>query len=802
MSVNKKNKKPPRPRKRLPPFADRYSAATQAVVDQDSVAARGLFEDLLASAPDSHWRSQIESDLAVLAADTGDLAEARQRLARALELDPQNESARENLRLLEAEDAPVVKPSEPAQFARNQVSTPKKVAILSFLFNWPSTGGGIVHTLELAEQLGHAGYAVRHIYARNEQWGVGRVTETLPYDALALDFDEATWNADAIKARFRQAVDGFDPDYVIITDSWNMKPVLAQAVRDYPYLLRLQASECLCPLNNLRFLPDGRQCPLHQLATPQACRECVAANARFSGSLHHMERDLAGVGTVAYEICLKEAFQNAEAVLVVNELTAAMVSPHTRRTVVAPSGFDPKRFPAPDWPARAASTSGRKLQILMAGLVEDPTKGFHVLQAACQQLWSTRQDFELVVTADLASHPDNAQNPFTRWVGWQSQAALPNFMREADIVVVPTIAQDALGRTAVEGMAAGVPVVASRIGGLPLTLSDGAGLLFTAGDANELAETLALLLDDPQLRTTVGRLGRRRFERDFTWDAIIKKHYLPLLCRKRAERAAPTKIIRPVEVYQPFIPKQVNTSGIMRAAAEFLGLGIADADRACRDYRMLHDSEGYEHTLGELKTLCFEEACVLYLVLLATRPRTIVEIGTQYGKSTRRILDMKQRLGLACDVVCFDVANDVRHFRPDEARLLVQDVRGTFQRDVLEAFQPDLVFVDVHGYALLHEILEAALTSPQCPILAIHDCGRGLCNPRMTIAKDDPNVTSLTGTWERHVLAERFGISDPLAMDLDEAELPTHRLRILDTPHGLGIILPRMRESALLEAIA
>ena len=49
----------------------------------------------------------------------------------------------------------------------------------------------------------------------------------------------------------------FNPDQVIITDSWNIKPLLAEAVREYPYILRLQAMECLCPLNNLRLLVEG-----------------------------------------------------------------------------------------------------------------------------------------------------------------------------------------------------------------------------------------------------------------------------------------------------------------------------------------------------------------------------------------------------------------------------------------------------------------------------------------------------------------------------------------------------------------
>jgi glycosyltransferase involved in cell wall biosynthesis len=81
-------------------------------------------------------------------------------------------------------------------------------------------------------------------------------------------------------------------------------------------------------------------------------------------------------------------------------------------------------------------------------------------------------------------------------------------------------------------MAAGKPVVASRIGGLPFTVADGAtGLLCHPGDADDLARKLAVLLDDADLRRRMGLAGRRRFEEDFAWDVVIDKHYRPLLVK-------------------------------------------------------------------------------------------------------------------------------------------------------------------------------------------------------------------------------------------------------------------------------
>jgi hypothetical protein len=170
-----------------------------------------------------------------------------------------------------------------------------------------------------------------------------------------------------------------------------------------------------------------------------------------------------------------------------------------------------------------------------------------------------------------------------------------------------------------------------------------------------------------------------------------------------------------------------------------------------------------------------------------------VEVGTQHGKSTRRILDMVRLLELDSRVVCFDLRDEVVHFRPgDEAELVLGDITGRFHRAVLEAYEPGLIYLDVHAHSLLREAIIDTLTHTVSCVLAIHDCGRGLCNPRMTISRDDPEVTSLTGIWERYLLAELFGIADPLDDRLDAAESPSHRLGIFATRHGLGVIRPKM----------
>jgi glycosyltransferase involved in cell wall biosynthesis len=401
-----------------------------------------------------------------------------------------------------------------------------RIAVVSLLFNWPSRGGGAVHTFELGEALLSSGYSVRHFYTSYSPWAVGQVDVPTRPTRLPLIFTEEEWKPETIRDRFRDQVAQFDPDFVVVTDSWNTKPLLCEAVCDWPYFVRLAALESICPLNNVRLAFDDLngvvQCDQNQLSRPEVCRRCVARFGSASGALHRAERQLGGFDDADYAMRLQKAFRGAAGVLVVNPLIAELVQPFASNVSVVPSGFDPARFPDTSdlgWPR------GHRKQVLFAGVAGEFMKGLHVAREAAAVLWRTRQDFELVVTSD----PQLPTAPFERWIGWQSQAALPEVISNSHVVVFPTIAQEALGRTAVEAMACGRPVVASRIGGLPWVVEDEVtGLLFDPGDANGLARQLARLLDDDEFACRLGKAGRKKFDIDFRWDQVIRRHYARL----------------------------------------------------------------------------------------------------------------------------------------------------------------------------------------------------------------------------------------------------------------------------------
>ena len=767
---------------------DDYLAAQKSVEEGRIEDARILLELILAAGA-SDLRSMALNDLAVIAANSGDLETARKGFEAVLKSDPSCETAKSNLETIKetvrSREAPVKEPV-PDHASPRRV----RVALLSFLFNWPSSGGGITHTVELGHFLAEAGYDVRHFYVKFEPWGIGRVTGRISIPSEQLEFSESNWNVASIQSRFRIAVDRFDPDYAILSDSWNFKPLLARAVSNRRFILRLQALECICPLNNVRLLPlpDGvaGQCPSHQLATPAECGRCVSERGRFSGDLHRAERSLCDVGSPEYDETLRWAFRQAEAVLVVNPLTEAMISPYARSTRVVTAGMDPARFPWP--PPREPNRSPGKLRILFAGLVDEWMKGYRVLQEAGEIMWKTRRDFEIVATAD----PEGRENEFTVFEGWRTQESLPPLIRSCDILVIPTIAQEALGRTAVEAMAAGKPVVASRLGGLSFTVTDGgSGLLARPGDPRDLAAKLCRLLDDPTERERMGKEGRRRFEEDYAWPVIIERHYRPLLVPIETAGIASDKENgeRVSASYSPHFPGKMDHDRLRKDTAGSLGISLDSAGENYILYRRTHETLDYERRFGEFKTLCFEEAYVIYCAVRSVKPRSIIVIGAQQGQSTRRIIDLSRLAGINLKPVCFDFSDQIEHFSKDEADLRVCDLRGKFDAEVLRAHQPGLIFVDEHNRDLLDEIIRGVLADRRNWTLVLHDCGRGLCNPRMRVSEGD-EVTSMTGVWERHLLARAFGVEDPLSERLDATSNASHRLTIFETTHGLAVVRP------------
>lgn len=106
--------------------------------------------------------------------------------------------------------------------------------------------------------------------------------------------------------------------------------------------------------------------------------------------------------------------------------------------------------------------------------------------------------------------------------GFQRDAA--RLVRAADLVVVPSVWQDAFPNAVLEAMAAARPVIATRVGGIPEMIEHGrTGWLVEPGDESELAAALRRLLEDPALAGRLGARAQARVETDFTPEEQVSR---------------------------------------------------------------------------------------------------------------------------------------------------------------------------------------------------------------------------------------------------------------------------------------
>ncbi|QHQ34075.1 glycosyltransferase family 4 protein [Algicella marina] len=102
-----------------------------------------------------------------------------------------------------------------------------------------------------------------------------------------------------------------------------------------------------------------------------------------------------------------------------------------------------------------------------------------------------------------------------KFLGYQSQDAVAEALAEADMLVLPSFAEG-VPVVLMEAMAAGLPVVTSRVAGIPELVEDKvSGLLVPPGDTAALAEALTTLVEDAGLRREMGEAGRAKVEAEF-----------------------------------------------------------------------------------------------------------------------------------------------------------------------------------------------------------------------------------------------------------------------------------------------
>jgi len=187
---------------------------------------------------------------------------------------------------------------------------------------------------------------------------------------------------------------------------------------------------------------------------------------------------------------------------------------------VIPNGVEVTRFvPSIKDPER------EKPVLFSPGRMEDPAKGIQVLLDAAAMLAAEGRKFEVRATLPEG----HGGPPWLKAVGKIAQEDMPRAYQEADICVVPSVWNEPFGIVALEAMASGLPVCATRAGGLQeIVVHEQTGLLFERGSAVSLADALRKMLDNKAVCRTMGQAGRTRVLERYNWEMILKQYYPPL----------------------------------------------------------------------------------------------------------------------------------------------------------------------------------------------------------------------------------------------------------------------------------
>lgn len=200
-----------------------------------------------------------------------------------------------------------------------------------------------------------------------------------------------------------------------------------------------------------------------------------------------------------------------------------------RREELIPMGV---RTPTPD-PATVEQfradhrLDGGPLVVLLGRIVEE--KGVPDAIAAMRSVLTECPDARLVIAGD-GPDVDSARvladqlglGDRVRLIGWVPKEDVPSLLAAADIVVAPSRTsdqgwQEAQGLSILEAMASGVPVVASRSGGIVDSIEDGrTGLLVPERSPSELADAIVRLHHEPELSRRIGAAGADEVGRRFS----------------------------------------------------------------------------------------------------------------------------------------------------------------------------------------------------------------------------------------------------------------------------------------------
>lgn len=409
----------------------------------------------------------------------------------------------------------------------------KKIIFIDFNFSLPPNGGADIDSYQVIRLLHQKGYDVLFVGVAEEgSSDRGNFDPAqLPFPSIRIPIAYNHWKVNIIADRLISLIKEQQPSLIFLQHGYHIKiPVSNQIVAsfpDIPIISRTYAHEIFCLRSPTRY-KEQKPCTLNIFETPDYCRKCSLNGLKrelLSNELTSWTKDyvqskaFSRVFTKNYLTSIKKW----EKVIVSNTDQQNELKKYDVDSIVIPGGIEERFITQENF---TQNNPNQEKIILMTGRCDDPSKGMDTLLEAGKILLQKRNDFKILVTSFNLSL-------YNKWViplGWLPRKKLFDIYAQSDICVVPSEWAEPFGLIAIEAMAMGKAVIASRIGGLKEIIQDNEnGILFEPKNSQELAEKIDMLLDDPQLRIALGNKAKETVIKNYTWETIVNKYYIPLI---------------------------------------------------------------------------------------------------------------------------------------------------------------------------------------------------------------------------------------------------------------------------------
>lgn len=205
---------------------------------------------------------------------------------------------------------------------------------------------------------------------------------------------------------------------------------------------------------------------------------------------------------------------------------------------IIPPGVDVHTFRSPQWGEKKIKIELPEKYIFCLGRLGASKgrdlllKAFNIVRKKIPEVYLIigggspkpgREEQELLNTMNKIID-ENDMKEKVHLVGYIPDKLIVPYYQQASIFVLPSVFEP-FGMTAVEAMACGTPVIASKFAGIKDVIShEQNGLLINPKNIEEFADAMIMLLKDKQLAENIGKKGYKTCHKYFSWESIAKRH--------------------------------------------------------------------------------------------------------------------------------------------------------------------------------------------------------------------------------------------------------------------------------------